>query len=79
MLTSKLESTDTVVIIGATTTPVNLLFTGVGLIVVQAAAEIACALSIGNKVFYRTTFNRYNKYKKQFEKDQATMKSFDKL
>ena len=39
----------------------------------------ACALSLGNKVIYEININKYNKYKKQYEKDQQTIKSFDKL
>ena len=39
----------------------------------------ACALSIGNKVFYEVIINKYNKYKKEYEKDQSTIKFSDKL
>ena len=39
----------------------------------------ACVLSIGNKLIYEIIINKYNKYKKQYEKDQETIKSFDKL
>ena len=38
-----------------------------------------CALSIGIKVIYEIIINKFNKYKKQYEKDQQTSKSFDKL
>ena len=38
-----------------------------------------CFLSIGNKVIYEIVINKYNKYKKQYEKDQQTIKPFDKL
>ena len=39
----------------------------------------ACALSIGDKVIYEVIISEYNKYKKQYKKDQQTNKSFDKL
>ena len=38
-----------------------------------------CASSIGNKVIYEIFINKYNKYKKQYERDQQTLESFDKL
>ena len=38
-----------------------------------------CALSLGNKVLQKLIKNQYNKYKIQYEKDQQTIKSFDKL
>ena len=40
---------------------------------------MACTLSLGNKVLHKTIINKYNKYKKHFERDQNTIKSFDKL
>ena len=39
----------------------------------------ACALSIGNKVLYEIFINKYDKNKKQKEKNQQTIISFDKL
>ena len=36
-------------------------------------------LSLGNKILHKLIINKYNKYKKQYEKDQQTIKSFDKL
>ena len=43
------------------------------------SAGIACGLSLGNKVLHKLIINKYNKYKKQYERDQLTIKSFDKL
>ena len=43
------------------------------------SAGIACTLSLGNKVLHKVIINKYHKYKKQYEKDQETIKSFDKL
>ena len=39
----------------------------------------ACALSIGNQVVYEININKYNKHKKQKEKDQTTINSFDNV
>ena len=53
--------------------------TGIGLIVIPISSASACALPIGNKVQYEVILNKYNKYKKQNERDQPTIKFFDKL
>ena len=74
-----LESVDSVVIIGATSTSITLSITGVGLIILPISAGIACTLSLGNKILHKLIINRYNKYKKQYDRDQQTIKSFDKL
>ena len=78
-LNTVLESVDTIIIIGATSTSITLSITGVGLIILPISAGVACALSLGNKVLHKLIINKYNKYKKQYEHDQNTIKSFDKL
>ena len=78
-LNTVLESADSIVIIGATSTSITLSITGMGLIILPISAGIACTLSIGNKVLHKLIITKYNKYKKQYEKDQNTIKSFDKL
>ena len=78
-LNTILESADSIVIIGATSTSITLSITGVGLIILPISAGVACALSLGNKILHKIIINKYNKYKKQYEKDQNTIKSFDKL
>ena len=45
----------------------------------MVSAGIACTLSLGNKVLHKLILSKYNKYKKQYEKDQQTIKDFDKL
>ena len=40
---------------------------------------MAGGLTNSNKVFYEIVIQRYIKYKKQYEKDQKTIKSFNKL
>ena len=78
-LNTILESVDSIVIIGATSTSITLWITGIGLIILPISAGIACTLSLGNKVLHKIIINKYNKYKKRFEKDQQTIKSFDKF
>ena len=74
-----LESADSIVIIGATSTSITLSVTGIGLIVLPISAGIACGISLGNKILHKLIINKYNKYKKQYERDQNTIESFDKL
>ena len=78
-LNTILESVDSIVIIGATSTSITLSITGIGLIILPKSAGIACGLSLGNKILHKLIINKYNKYKKQHERDQNTIKSFDKL
>ena len=70
---------DTFVIIATTSSSVTLSLTGIGLIVIPISTASACALSIGNKVLYEIIINKYNKNKKQYERDEQTIKSSDKL
>ena len=74
-----IESVDSIIIIGATSTSITLSVTGVGLIILPKSAGIACTLSLGNKILQKIITNKYNKHKKQYERDQQTIKSFDKL
>ena len=78
-LNTILESVDSIVIIAATSTSITLSVTGISLIVLPISAGIACSLSLGNKILHKIIINKYNKYKKQYERDQNTIKSFDKL
>ena len=78
-LNTILESVDSIVIIAATSTSITLSVTGIGLFVLPISAGIACTLSLGNKILHKLIINKYNKYKKQYERDQNTIKSFDKL
>ena len=78
-LNTVLESVDSIVIIGATSTSITLSITGFGLIILPISAGIACTLSLGNKILHKLIINKYNKHKKQYERDQSTIKSFDKL
>ena len=79
ILNTILQSVDSIVIIATTSTSITLSVTGIGLIVLPISAGIACTLSLGNKILHKLIINKYNKYKKQYERDQSTIKSFDKL
>ena len=46
---------------------------------IPKSTATACGLTNGNKVVYEIMTNKYNKYKKQYERDQQTIKSFDKI
>ena len=78
-LNTVLESVDLIVIIAATSTSITLSITGIGLNVLPISASIACGISLGNKILHNLIINKYHKYKKQYERDQNTIKSFDKL
>ena len=74
-----LESVVSIIINGPTSSSVTLSITGIGLIVFLISAGIACTLSLGNQVLHRLIINKYDKYKKQYEKDQQTFKSLRNL
>ena len=78
-LTTLLKSFDTIVVIATTSTSISLSVIGIGLKVIPISTATACCLSITNKVFYEIIIQKYNKYKKQEERDHNTNKSFDKL
>ena len=78
-MTTILKSFDTIVTIATTSSSISLSLTGFGLIVIPISSSIACGLSITNKVLNEIVMQKYNKYKKLYEKDQQTIKSFDKL
>ena len=78
-LTAKLESVVSIFIIGATSTAITLSITGFGSNILPISAGFACTLSLGNKILHRLIINNFNKYKKQYERDQQTINSFDNL
>ena len=78
-ITTILKSFDTFVIIDTTSSSITSSLTGIGLIAIPITTATACGLSIGNKVLYEIIINKNNKYKKLYERDQNTIKSFDKL
>ena len=78
-LNTIVESVDSIVIIVATSTSITLSIAGIGLNILPISAGAACTLSLGIKFLHKLIINKYNKYKKQYERDQQTIKSFDKL
>ena len=78
-LNTVLESVDSIVIIATTSTSITLSVTGFGFIILPILAAIACALSLSNKVLHKLIINKDKKLKIQNERDQLTIKSFDKL
>ena len=73
-LTTKLKSFDTFVIVATTSSSITLSLTEIGCLDVPISTALACGLSIGNKIIYENIKNKYNKYKKQYEEDQQTIK-----
>ena len=78
-ITTILKSFDTFVIFATTSTSITLSLTGIGFIAIPISTATACGLSNNNKVIYEILINKYNKYKKLYEKDQQTIKPFNKL
>ena len=78
-ITTILKSFDTIVIIATTSTSITLSVTGIGSIVIPISTARACGLSITNKVLYEIVMQKYNKDKKQNERNHSTIKLFDKL
>ena len=78
-LNTVLKSVNSIIIVGATSISITISITGVGLFMLPISAGIACGLSLGSKVLHKLIINKYNKYKKQYERDQKTIKCFDKL
>ena len=64
-LNTILESVDSIVIIGATSTSITLSITGIGMIILPTSAGIACSLLLGNKELHKIIINKYNKCKKK--------------
>ena len=67
-LNTILDSVDSIAIIAATSASITLSVTGVGLTILPISAGIACTLSLGNKTLHKLIINKYNKYKKQYER-----------
>ena len=78
-LSTLLKSIDTFFLFATTSSCNTLSLTRIGLIVIPITAATTCGFSIGKKVKYEKVLRKYNGTKKYFEKDQQTIKSFDKL
>ena len=77
--TTIINSFDTFVFSATTSSSITLSLTGIGLIAIPKSTATTYGLSIGKTVIYDVIINKYKKYKNQYEKDQQTTKSFDKL
>ena len=76
-LASILEAVHTVFYNAATTNSAILTVAGVRLVVIPLSSAVSYALSLCYLVIQKKTLKRYDKYKKQKEKDHKTIKSFD--
>ena len=70
-ITTILKSFDAFVNIATTSNSFTLSLTGIELIAIPIANATAGGSSIGNKVFH---LSKNNKYKKQYERDEQTVK-----
>ena len=78
-LNTVLDSVDSIIIIGATSTSITLTITGFGLTILPITDGTACTLSLGNEVLHQLMINKYNIYKNQYERDPQTFKFLDTL
>ena len=56
-----------------------MTLTGIGLKVIPISTATTCGLSVGNRVIHEVIMQKYIKFKKQYEKNQQKIKSFDQL
>ena len=79
-MSGKLNKTvDKIVNVAKTSSAVTLTFTGFGVIEFTKTPGIACGIFLSKNVLHDTIFNKNNKFKKDFERAQQTLTSFDKL
>ena len=79
MSTTFLKSFDTIVNSATTSSSITVSIPGNELTVIPKSAATACGLTSNNMVKYEIVLQKYNKYKKQIQKDQQTIKCFGKL
>ena len=78
-ITTVPKTIDTFIVVATTSSSITLSLTGIGLTVIPKSTATACGLSIGNKLLPEIVMQKYNYYKKHYEKDQQINKSFDIL
>ena len=78
-LTTILKSFGTNVIFATNFSFITMSFTGIGLTVILISTSRACGISIGNNVMYEIVMQKYIKYRKQYKKDQQTIKPFENI
>ena len=79
MLTTILKSFDRLVKIATTSSSITTSLTRFVLIVVLISTAVSCGLTISNKILHEIVSRKKEKLKNQYQKDQQTKKSFDKL
>ena len=72
-----LKTDESFAIIASTSSSIPLSLVGLGLILKPSSASIACGLSLSSKILHEIILHNYNKYKKQYQKDEQTIKCFD--
>ena len=77
-LTTFLKSFDTFVSFASPSGSIKLFFTGISFIVIPKATGIARGLTNSTKITYDIVMQKYQKYKNQYQKDQQTIKTFEK-
>ena len=78
LLATILKSVDTFAILATTSSSITLSLSGISLIVIPSSTGRAFG-TISKKVILETVIQKYNRYKKQYQNDQQTIRSFDKL
>ena len=76
-LSTILKSFETFVIIATTSSSLSLFLTGLRLIVIHFSTGVAYGLAVSSKMIFQIVRQKFFKYKKLFEKDQQTNKSFN--
>ena len=79
MLNTLLKSFDTIVIVATKSSSNTLSVMGIGLIEIPISTAISCGLTIRKNLIHEIVMQKYIKYKKQYEEDQQTIKTFDKF
>ena len=79
MLSKIFESFGTFGITATTSSSITLSLTGISSTVIPISTGIACGLKFSKKVIDEIVLPKNIKYKKQDEKDQQTIKPFEKF
>ena len=79
MLITLINSFDTIAIIPTTSRSIGLSVTGIGLMAIPISSSVTCGLSISNEEIKEKNMQKLKKTKKQYERDQQTIKLYDNL
>ena len=78
-ITTILKSFHTVVVMATRTRSITLSLNRIGFIVTSKSTGVAWGLSTAKHAKNKIIINKYNQYKKHYEEDQQTIRSFHKL